>query len=332
MVYVGIDLHKKNAQIAAADERGKILMNRKIPHTREAIRYETLHLPKHAKYVIESSSVWEGTYCYMTEELGLNVIVSNPYMTLLIAKSKKKTDKVDAAVLADMLRGDFISQCYVPDRETSSARKVVRHRHSLVEKRTSHKNSIHGILLQMSFKLRAAVPFTPVWLARVRRIGDYRIDDHLMQISSLNESIIKSDVKIADMAKDNPDAMLLKTIPGVGYFSALVISSMIGDIERFNRSDDLCSYAGLVPSVRSSAGTVHHGRITHRGDALMRWVLTECVLSHVRYAKNSYIAEFYTRIKKKRGSGKAIVAAASKMLRIMYGMLKEGKEYVPYRS
>ena len=203
MIYVGIDLHRKNAQMAAVGECGKILMNRKIPHTREAIRYEALHLPKHAKYVIESSSVWEGTYRYMTEELGLNVIVSNPYMTLLIAKSKK-TDKVDAAVLADMLRGDFISQCCVPDRETSSARKVVRHRHSLVEKRTSHRNSIHGILLQMSFKPGAAVPFTPVWLARVRRIGDYRIDDHLMQISSLNKSIIKADVRISGMAKDTP--------------------------------------------------------------------------------------------------------------------------------
>ena len=207
MVYVGIDLHKKNTQIAAADERGKILMNKKIPHTREAIRYEALHLPKHARYVIESSSVWEGTYRYMTKELGLDVIVSNLCMTLLTAKSKKKTDKVDAAVLADMLRGAFISQCYVPDRRTSDERKAVRHRHKLVGKRPDHKNAIHGILLQISFESGAAVPFTPVWLTRVRRIGDYRIDDHLMQIRSLNESIIKSDVRIAGMAKDNPDAI-----------------------------------------------------------------------------------------------------------------------------
>ena len=57
MVYVGIGLHKKNAQIAASDERGKILMNRKIPHTREAIGHEARRLPKHARYVIESLSV-----------------------------------------------------------------------------------------------------------------------------------------------------------------------------------------------------------------------------------------------------------------------------------
>ena len=217
---------------------------------------------------------------------------------------------MDAVVLADMLRGDFISQRYVPNRETSSAREAVRHRYSLVEKRISHKNSIHRILLQIPFKPGAAVPFTPVWLARIRQIDGYGIDDHLMQIDSLNESIIKSDVKITGMAKDNPDAILLKTIPGVGYFLALVISSMIGSIGRFNGSDGLCSYAGLVPSVRSFAEIVYHGRITHSRSALMRRVLTEYALSHVRYAKNSHIAEFYTRIKKKRGSGKAIVVAA----------------------
>ena len=97
MVYVGIDLHKKSAQVAAADKREKSLMNRKIPHTRETIRYEASYLHKHAKYVIESSSVWEGTYRCMTEELGLDMIVSNPYTMLLIAKSKKKTDKADVA-------------------------------------------------------------------------------------------------------------------------------------------------------------------------------------------------------------------------------------------
>ena len=74
---------------------------------------EVDRLPKHAKYVIESSSVWEETYRYMTEDLNLDVILSNPYTTLLIARSKKKTDKVDAAVLADLLRGDYISPCYV---------------------------------------------------------------------------------------------------------------------------------------------------------------------------------------------------------------------------
>ena len=78
MIYVRIDLHKKNVQIAVVNERGKILTNRKILYTRESIRYEASYLPKHAKYVVESPPVREDTYCYVTKELGLDVMVSNP--------------------------------------------------------------------------------------------------------------------------------------------------------------------------------------------------------------------------------------------------------------
>ena len=119
------------------------------------------HLPTHAKYAMESSSVWEGSYRLMTEEMGLDVTLSNPYTTLLIAKSKKKTDKVDVVVLADMHRGGYIASCYVPDVKTSDERKLVRHRSGLVRRRTSCKNSIHGILLQSNFPAKAAPFSTP---------------------------------------------------------------------------------------------------------------------------------------------------------------------------
>ena len=333
MISVGLDLHKKTAQIAAMDKDGTVLFNRKIPHTREAIKAEVDRLPKHAKYVIESSSVWEETYRYMAEELGLDVILSNPYTTMLIAKSKKKTDKVDAAVLADMLRGNYIPPCYVPDRKTSGERKAVRHRDNLVRKRTGYKNMVHGILLQMNFKAKGAKPFSPKWMGPIRQIDDYRIKEYLGQIEYHNDAIIRADTRIARLVKDNPNALLLKTIPGVGNFTALTVASMIGDIGRFNSPEALCAYAGVVPSVRGSADTVHHGHITKNGDKLMRWVLTECVLSHVHHvAGDSYIKTCYIRIAKKRGKQKAAVAGASKMLRVMYWMLKEGKEYGAHHS
>ena len=328
MIYVGMDLHKLTAQIAAMDKGGNVLFNRKIQHTLEAIEMEVDRLPKHAKYVIESSSVWEETYRYMTEDLNLDVILSNPYTTLLIAKSKKKTDKVDAAVLADLLRGDYISPCYVPDRKTSDERKAVRHRDNLVRKRTSYKNMVHGILLQLNFKTHGTKPFSPKWLARVGQIDDYRIKEYFRQIEHHRDAIIQADVRVARMVRDNPDALLLTTIPGVGNFAALTVASMIGNIERFNRPEALCSYAGVVPSVRGSADIVHHGHITKNGDKLMRWVLTECVHSHVHHVVgDSYIKTCYERIAKNRGKSKATIAAASKMLRVMYWMLKERKEY-----
>ena len=167
----------------------------------------------------------------------------------------------------------------------------------------------------------------------IRPIDDYRIKEYLRQIEYLNDAIIRADVRIAHLVKDNQDALLLRTIPGVGNYAALTAASMIGDINRFNSPESLCSYAGVVPSVRGSANVVHHGRITKNGDKLLRWILTECVFSHIRHVpEHSYIKTSYARIAKKRGNGKAVIAATAKMLRVMYWMLKGREEYGAHHS
>ena len=70
-----------------------------------------------------------------------------------------------------------------------------------------------------------------------------------------------------------------------------------------------------------------HGRITKRSDMLMRGILLECALTHIQHAPNSYVTKAYVRIGRKRGNGKAIVAAASKMLHVAYLILKVRKKY-----
>ena len=80
--------------------------------------------------------------------------------------------------------------------------------------------------------------------------------------------------------------------------------------------------------VRSFANIACHGCITGRGDSILRWILVECVHSHVRFAPHSDISMFYYRIKKKSGGGKAAVAAASKLLCVIWWMLKEKRGFV----
>ena len=73
-------------------------------------------------------------------------------------------------------------------------------------------------------------------------------------------------------------ARLLMTVPGIGYYSALLIVSEIGDINRFPDSYHLCSNAGLIPSTRSSDGITYHGSITKRGSKYLRWIMLECLM------------------------------------------------------
>ena len=96
-------------------------------------------------------------------------------------------------------------------------------------------------------------------------LKDYRIADLLEQIGHLNVHIKGSGWRIAQMVRENENAKLITPIPGFANFSALAVASMIGDIERFNRPETLCAYAGLVWSVRSSASKTYYGPITHRG-------------------------------------------------------------------
>ena len=126
MVYIGLDLHKKTIQIAAVDDSGTELMNKKIQNAREALAGEISKIPSNSKYVIESLSVWEEVYRHRRNELGLGMVLSDPYKTRPIAESKK-ADKVDALMLADMLRGGYIAECYVPEGRTADERKLVRY-------------------------------------------------------------------------------------------------------------------------------------------------------------------------------------------------------------
>jgi transposase len=109
--------------------------------------------------------------------------------------------------------------------------------------------------------------------------------------------------KILMLAKEDEMASVLMTIPGVGYYSALLIVSEIGDINRFPDSYHLCSYAGLVPSTYSSGGITYHGSI--------------------RTNKSSNITQFYTRLAKIKGNSKAALATASKLLKVVYWVMKE---------
>lgn len=67
------------------------------------------------------------------------------------------------------------------------------------------------------------------------------------------------------MYREDSRARLLITILGVGYYTALLIVSEVGDVNRFPDAEKLCSYAGLTPSVRRSGGSTVHGHITKEG-------------------------------------------------------------------
>jgi transposase len=153
-MFVGMDLHKNYLQIAVMNEKGKVLENSRINNSLKLLGkfFDNLNDQK-ARIVMESSCVWYNIYRYLSEEKRFNVVLSNPIKTRAIASAKIKTDKLDAVKLANLLRGGYIAECYVPNTRIMDLRELVRHRAALVRMRTKLKNKIHSIVLMKGIQI-----------------------------------------------------------------------------------------------------------------------------------------------------------------------------------
>jgi len=117
------------------------------------------------------------------------------------------------------------------------------------------------------------------------------------------------------------------TIPGIGYFSSLLILFEIADINRFANPKKLYSYSGLVSSLYQSADKVHYGRITKQGNKWLRWVLIQDVPHAIR--QDLRLKRMYQRIMKRKGKNTAKVAVARELLQAIYYILKKKEPYRP---
>jgi len=102
----------------------------------------------------------------------------------------------------------------------------------------------------------------------------------------------------------------------------------VGDVNRFISGDQLCSYAGIVPSTHSSGGVTRHGRITREDSRWLRWAVVEAAMTHIKY--DTSITRAYHRIVERRGKQVAIVAAARKLLLCCYSVLLNRRPYRPF--
>ena len=126
------------------------------------------------------------------------------------------------------------------------------------------------------------------------------------------------DGELHQHARGDPRVKVLRTLPGVGEFTALVMLAEIGDISRFPSARKLASWAGLTPTVRGSDLTVRHGHISKQGSAWLRWVLNQAAQTAKR---SEEFAPAYAAIARRRGKKIATIAIARKLLTRAYHLL-----------
>ena len=330
MYFIGIDLHKRTCFVTVIDERGKVVQKANLCSLAPEILAFLDKLEEPSQIVIESCSSWYWLYDALTEA-GYCVVISHPTKTKAISSAKIKSDKVDSHMLAQLLRAGLSPTVHVSSLETRKLKELLRHRSRLVRDMTRMKNRIHMILAKNNCHVPYSDLFGVQGLMHLEEIclPDYhrrQLETYLSLYEELLKQVEPLTQKIRALAKEDPMAQLLMTIPGIGPIIAMFIVAEVESIDRFPSYRNLASYAGLVPSLDASGDRHRSGRITKQGSPWLRTALIEA--AHVvPRMKNRKLNLFFRKRIVRGGYRKAIVATAHKMLQIVYYVLKNQTPY-----
>jgi transposase len=326
--YVGLDVHKDVVEYCIIDTEGKKLDGgRFICEQSVLVNFAKNTLSPRDHVALESTTnTW--AIVDILEPFVEKIVVGNPLKTKHIAEASVKTDKIDAMVLAQLLRCDYLPSVWIPDKKTRELRRISSFRKSLAQEATATKNRIRSVLNHLLVK--HAVSWTKQGLDELKSLDLPSVERTIMdtEIAILEHQelqIEKIETEIQKLAYAEENIRILMTLPGIGCSTATAVLAVFGDITRFKDADHAASYLGLVPKVKKSADSCHYGSITKTGSALARAMLCEAA-QHL-YNNDGPLGVFIRRVGAKNGWNKGIVAGARKLATIAYHMLKNKEPY-----
>ena len=329
MKYYGLDVHKDFIQVCELSEDGKNKKEYKIDCTRENIEAFGESLSDDSHMVLEATFHSWAIYTILSSHVE-RVVVANPLQVKAIAYAKIKTDKVDAHILAQLLRTDFIPEVKMPREKCWEMRQLVTHRKFLSEQKRSIKASIQSIFHRKLVHL----PKGNLATQRMQRIMmSYAFDqservifENLLDLMNQTEEKIKKvEDRMSEIGTEDMNIKLLMTIPGVSLTIATAFMSAIDNIDRFDSPDQLASYFGLVPRISQSGHKTYLGKITKSGRSTVRWLAVEA--AHNMAMNGGPMSGSFYKIKSKKGYNIAVVALARKLVVLTWHILKKQEPY-----
>jgi transposase len=335
MKYVGVDLHKQVISLCVVMQK----LGRRAVVERKTLRCDQ---PEQIaawfreqgpfQVTVEATSSYEW-FVQLVEPLATRVVLAHPKKLRVIAESTRKTDKLDAQVLAEFLALDMIPPAHRPGPRLREHRGLVRQRQFIQRRITSLKNRLRHLLSHYNadvkhlFSQRGQAYLNEFPLSASDRFVVGQLQESSEHFRAQRLAL---DERLRQFAKTAPVAerearQVLETIPCVGPVTIEVVLSELGDVRRFRSQKQVAAYAGLVPGIRESAGRAKQLGITKEGSGLLRWVMIQTAWRLVGKTRRWGLA--YERLKERTGAKKAIVAIARRVLGVIVSMLHSGQRY-----
>ena len=344
-VYIGVDLHKTQFTV-------HVRVGGKVESLSEIKQYPTTEagytkfLERIAAYKAAGFEVKIGVestgntrfFKNQVEKAGAYVTVINTLKFKVINESTKKTDKHDASTISEFLSKDMLPESHICSKETENLRRLLKSRERLVHSIVGQKNEVHALLVSMGLKdelrsLQSKKGRQKV-LDTLSSHRDLVLEAQSVKlmieiIEQMSQSVKAIERQLSELTEDDEMVCRLMTIRGCGKITAWIIRSYTEDIGRFASAKKYAAFCGLVPWVQDSNQSVRHGKITKRGPQELRTAYVQLVLG-IRRCKDTSgwrIMQRLDYMKKNKGSGKSIVAAARKMAQIVWALLTRRQDF-----
>lgn len=339
-VVVGMDLSDKTSHVHAVDgETGEVLEDGKIAN-RPAVLEARFRTYEDARFVLEAGgqSAWIRD---LLVKLGHEVVVANPRRLQLLTENDRKSDRVDAQILAQLGRvaPDLLSPVWTRPSETRGDLAQIRSRDALVRARTKLVNCVRSTVKLFGARLKkcSATSFHKLDLSDVPEVARPAVAGLLPAIAQLTASIKTHDKAIEEIATTKyPETERLRQVAGVGPMTSLAFVLTVGDPTRFANSRTLASYFGLRPRQCDSGESSPQLRITKSGNGYMRRLLV-CAAQHVLgpFGPDTDLRRWGTKLFERGGKNakkRAVVAVARKLTILLHRLWLTGEDYEPLRE
>lgn len=344
MLYLGIDQHHKQITVSLRDQSGSVVLKRQVSTQPQKVRAFFEQLVERAgeegfMAIVEVCGFNDWLIAMLGEFACREIVLIHPEQ-----RSKRKTDRRDAAKLSEMLwingerladgnKPNGLRRVVIPSADDAADRQLTSLRKRIGQQRTRTINKIKNILRRHN--LSWDQPTKTFQTKRVRSwletlalpdIDRLEMDHLLAQWTLWEQQLAQLEERIKQRFVQSKVAQQLSTAPGVSAYSGLALASRIGDVNRFASPRSLANYFGLTPGCRNSGEqTDRLGSITKEGSGMARFILGQLVLHVLK--QDPWMRDWYRRIRRRRGSKIARVAVMRRLTTIFWHMLKHNERY-----
>lgn len=329
MHYIGLDVHKQSVSYCVKTAAGELVEQGRLEATREALTAWAAEQPMWQGAL--EATPFSGWIHDALAPYAEDLAVAHPAALDAIARAKKKSDRIDAAKLADLSRANLLPRVWMPPAELRQLRRLLRFRRRLVEQATWSKNRIATVLMELG------EPYAKSKLHGKRYFYAYldeldASETDVLLLSAARDRLEDSAAVVRLVEKRLLEHPLLKqrvqrlrTIPGVGAVTALTWALEIGDPQRFSSVDRAVSYCGLCARLNESAGKAKRGPLSKQRNPYLQHVLIEAAQLAPRW--NEELARLHQKEVERGHRNRGAVRVARRLVALLLAVDRRATGY-----